>query len=139
MVTHTCRRCKAEYKLGVDSGSRYYCKTCMSDEPYGFAQSKLLGQIISMLDRYVQIRIDSAREIARILDLAVKKGFRQRDIQRLRDLAYHQDEKTRAIILGELESLRTDEPEGLPGVDIETEPTGLPGLSDEAVVLPGLD
>jgi hypothetical protein len=111
----------------------------MSDEPYGFVQSKLLGQIISMLDRYVQIRIDSAREIARILDLAVKKGFRKRDIQRLRDLAYHQDEKTRAIILRELESLRTDEPEGLPGVDIETEPTGLPGLSDEAVVLPGLD
>lgn len=139
MELHTCRRCKTEYKLGVDSGSRYYCKTCMSDEPYGFVQSKLLGQIISMLDRYVQIRIDSAREIARILDLAVKKGFRKRDIQRLRDLAYHQDEKTRAIILRELESLRTDEPEGLPGVDIETEPTGLPGLSDEAVVLPGLD
>lgn len=139
MELHTCRRCGAKYKLGIDSGSRYYCKSCMSDEPYGFAQSKLLGQMMSMLEEYAEIRNRTHAEITRILDLAATKGFRKRDLQRLRDLAYHMDEKTRHIISAELEALRTDEPTGLPGVDIDTEPTALPGMSDETVQLPGLD
>ena len=107
--------------------------------------SKLLGQMIDQLRELETVRARVNREINATLRLAQTKGFRPRDVQRLRGLCWVTDEATADIYANELNKLRTDieqkreKPAALPGM-ASTEPPkpALPGMVKASPSLPGM-
>jgi hypothetical protein len=109
--------------------------------------SKLLGQMIRELTKLEDERAAVNRRIEQTLKLAKDKGFRPRDLNRLRGLCWVNDPKTRDLYVQELTKIRSDvtQPEAglLPGMAVEiTQPETpkptLPGMVAASPSLPGM-
>lgn len=108
--------------------------------------SKLLGQMIRELTKLEEQRAAVNRQINQTLELAKKKGFRPRDLNRLRGLCWVNDPKTRDLYVQELTRIRSDvtqpEVDLLPGMTVEpgqdTPKPTLPGMVAASPSLPGM-
>lgn len=108
--------------------------------------SKLLGQMIRELTKLEEQRAAVNRQIEQTLKLAKDKGFRPRDLNRLRGLCWVNDPKTRDLYVHELTKIRSDvtqpEVDLLPGMNATAAPKtpipALPGMVEASTSLPGM-